>query len=93
MAKRYNLTQTEACRDKIQVSQLINRLQDHVFTGSEMSATQLRAAEILLDRKLPRMASQEVTVNTQTPFAYIPDIIQDDSAWQSRHKPTTKTEH
>jgi hypothetical protein len=87
MAARYNLKQTDACRDKIQVSQLINRLQDHVFNGKELSATQLRAAEILLDRKLPRLASVEMQVDTAQPFALLPSVLEDQDAWQDTFKP------
>ena len=54
MAARKNKVKlTEAWREKIRTSMLINRLQNHVVGRLEMSATQLRAAEILLKKCLP----------------------------------------
>jgi hypothetical protein len=40
-------------RLKIQVSQLLNRLQKHVLGEVEMSPTQIQAAQILLKKALP----------------------------------------
>lgn len=54
----------ESCREKIQTSQLINRLQDHVFKetpGTDISATQMKAIEILLRKSLPDLQSVEMT--------------------------------
>lgn len=48
-------------RKKIQASQLINRLNDHVFGMVEMTATQLKAAEVLLKKSLPDLQSIDVT--------------------------------
>ena len=53
MARRLNTRNDEETRSRIQVSQLINRLQNHVDGNVEMSASQLRAAEILLKKSLP----------------------------------------
>jgi hypothetical protein len=43
---------TEA-RQKIRTTQLIKRLQDHVLGLTNMSASQVRAAEILLRKSVP----------------------------------------
>ena len=48
-------------RKKIQASQLINRLTDHINGTVELSSTQVRAAEILLKKSLPDLTSQELT--------------------------------
>lgn len=40
-------------RLKIQVSQLLNRLQNHVLGQVEMTPTQIQAAQILLKKALP----------------------------------------
>jgi hypothetical protein len=53
MAKRINLQQLPYVREKIRVSQLINRLIEHVNGELELSWTQIRAAEILLKKSLP----------------------------------------
>ena len=48
-------------RLKIQASQLINRLTDHVFGKVQLEATQLKAIEILLRKSLPDLSSVEMT--------------------------------
>ncbi len=68
MAARTNRpNHTDSCRDKIKVSQLLNRLQDHVLGKDdnpedkpEISATQMKAIEILLRKKLPDLSSVEL---------------------------------
>jgi len=64
MAARKNLSQNDACREKIQTSQLINRLQDSVLKKSETDAepeelttNQLKAIEILLRKSLPDLSA------------------------------------
>jgi hypothetical protein len=60
MAARINkVNVTEAWREKIRTSMLINRLQNHVAGRIEMSATQLRAAEVLLRKRLPDLVATE----------------------------------
>jgi hypothetical protein len=57
MAARTNrVTLNESWRQKIKVSMLINRLQNHADGEVEMSATQIRAAEILLNKSLPNLS-------------------------------------
>ena len=45
--------------DRIQATKLSNALQSHVLDGKEMSATQIRAAEILLKKVWPDQASTQ----------------------------------
>ena len=52
---------TALVRDRIRVSYLVTRLTKHVRGEVELSATQLRAAEILLRKALPDLASVEHT--------------------------------
>lgn len=49
----------QTTRDRIQTSMLLNRLEKHVLGDVEMSATQLRAAEILLKKSLPDLQAIE----------------------------------
>lgn len=44
-------------RQKIQTTQLINRLQNHGLGKLEMSSTQVRAVEILLKKAVPDLAT------------------------------------
>ena len=53
MAARNTLWTPEIVRQRIQTSQIMNRLQDHILGKVELSATQIRAAEILLRKTLP----------------------------------------
>jgi len=58
---RKNLKHQDIVRERIQVSAIVTRLQKHVAGKLEMSATQIRAAEILLKKKLPDLQSIEHT--------------------------------
>ncbi len=61
MAARKQLWHDASTREKIQVSQLINRLRAHGNGTLELSATQVRAIEILLRKCLPDLAAVEHT--------------------------------
>lgn len=68
MAARKQKYMPEAVREKIRVSQLVNRLQDNALASEEfMTAGQIKSAEALLDRVLPKMKtiehSGELTTN------------------------------
>ena len=58
----------EDVRRKIQASQLVNRLSDHALGKLELSATQIKAIEILLRKSIPDLTaiehSGEVNMNT-----------------------------
>jgi hypothetical protein len=52
-ARKLKPRHQDEIRQKIQASQLINRLTDHALGKVEMSATQVRAVEILLKKSIP----------------------------------------
>jgi hypothetical protein len=56
MAARLNRHHTEEIRQKIQASNIIHRLQQHVNGEVELSATQVAAANSLLDRSVPKLS-------------------------------------
>jgi hypothetical protein len=58
-ATKRNAMWIEETRKKVQTSQLINRLQDHVLGEVELSSTQVRAAEILLKKTLPDLSENK----------------------------------
>jgi hypothetical protein len=60
MAKRKMLFHPDHVREKIRASQLINRLQAHFFGEIELTAAQIRTAEILLRKCLPDLAAAEI---------------------------------
>jgi len=53
------IRRTDEIRAKIQASQLINRLDGHAMGKLELTATQVRAAEILLKKSVPDLMSVE----------------------------------
>lgn len=61
MAARLLKRQADRTRDAIQTSQLINRLTDHALGEVELSATQVRAIEVLLRKTLPDLQAIEHT--------------------------------
>ncbi|MFM0439277.1 hypothetical protein PQQ84_22650 [Paraburkholderia strydomiana] len=62
MAARLRKTHQEEVRTKIQVSQLLNVLQNHALgTLEELAPTRLRAIEILLKKTLPDLSQTELT--------------------------------
>ena len=68
MAARINrVTQHENARDKIKVGLLLKRLSDHSVGLVEMSASQVRAAEILLKKTIPDLKQIEHTGDPDNP--------------------------
>jgi hypothetical protein len=57
MAARKRIWTPDIVRERIQASMLVKRLSDHVSGKIEMSATQVRAAEILLRKAVPDLAN------------------------------------
>lgn len=63
-------------REKIQVSQLINRVQDYALgklTDEEVSSNRLNAIKLLLAKSLPDMQSIEMTGKDGSPL--MPPVI------------------
>ncbi len=71
MAARLNPKHDARTREKIQTSQLVNRLSQHVFGKAEMSQTQLRAAEVLLKKTLPDLSSVTLTGDEGGPLELV----------------------
>jgi hypothetical protein len=62
MAARINkIRHDEETRAKIQTSQLINRLQDHIFGKVDLVPTQVQSALGLLKKTLPDLSQSETT--------------------------------
>ena len=56
-ARKFRTELTDAWREKIRVSMLLNRLMNHALGKVKMSSTQIRAAEIALRKALPDLAT------------------------------------
>ena len=62
MAKRKQLFHPDEIKQKIQTSQLINRLQDNAFAEEEfLTAGQIKSIESLLDRTVPRLKAVDLS--------------------------------
>lgn len=57
MAVRKQLSHDTRTREKIQTSQLVNRLQDNAFGKIELTQAQLKSIEILLRKSLPDLTA------------------------------------
>lgn len=64
-------------RDKIQTSMLINRLERHVNGELELSSTQVAAANILLKKSLPDIASVTVAGDPDNPIHTVQKIVRE----------------
>lgn len=72
-ARRFSPQHDALTRSKIQTSQLVNRLQDHVNGKIELSPTQVRAAEVLIRKTLPDLTETkgELTVTAGEGFLQV----------------------
>lgn len=59
MAARKRTWTPEIVRERIRTSMLVRRLTKHVLGQVEMSPTQVRAAEVLLKKRLPDLSAVE----------------------------------
>ena len=71
MAARKKLQLTQSWRDKIQVGVLIDRLVKHVNDEIDMKPTQLKAAEILLKKVAPDLATTTLEGDEDKPIRYV----------------------
>lgn len=62
MAERLNKRQIDSARELIRAQRYIQELDRHIVGDREMSATQIRAAEILLKKSVPDLSS--ITLET-----------------------------
>lgn len=71
MAKRKQLWHPDVVRQKIQASQLINRLTQNALSesGEIMTPSQVQSAKILLGKAIPDLSSQQLTGDADNPVA------------------------
>ena len=68
MAARLNPHHSDLVRQKIQASVLIDRLTKHANGDIEMTSSQVRAAEVLLDRSVPKLSQIQHTGDEANPI-------------------------
>lgn len=90
MAKRKQLFHPDDVKAKIQASQLLNRLQKHAFGEVDMTPTQIRAAEICLNKSVPNLSSSEIKQETTVRYvARVPNKATTSEEWQQQHEQPT----
>ncbi len=68
MAARLNKRQADTARSHIKVNRILEELTKHMAGEREMTSTQVRAAEILLNKSLPSLSSVEQSFDTDAPI-------------------------
>ena len=69
MAARLNPRHSDEIRQKIQASVLVYRLHQHAIGELDMTSTQIKAAETLLDRSVPKLQSIQHSGDEDHPIA------------------------
>lgn len=88
MAARKNLPHAELTRLRIKSSMLVNALMNHVAGKRELSATQVRAAEILLRKIVPDLASVEHSGEIEHKYAVeVPAPAASVESWSQQQTP------
>ncbi len=86
MAARKTKSLSEAWREKIKTSMLINRLQDHVNGTVELTASQVTAALGLLKKTAPDLSSVDHSGEVNHSFvARIPSPAKDMTTWEQEY--------
>lgn len=67
-ARTMRVRHQDDIRAKIRASQLVNRLEKHAFGELELTATQLRAIEVLLKKCVADLSSIELSGADGGPF-------------------------
>lgn len=70
MAARINRHHSDEIRAKIQAANIIHRLQQHVDGEVEMTATQIAAAQALLDRSVPKLSQIQHVGDDENPIQH-----------------------
>jgi hypothetical protein len=90
MAARKQRWHPDEVRQRIQASQLINRLFEHALSSTPlMDSSQVTAAVKLLGKVLPDLSSAEIKQDTTVRYvARIPEKQPDTDSWHQRHAPS-----
>jgi len=81
----------EETRAKIKTSQLINRLQAHIFGEIDLKPTQVQSALGLLRKTIPDLSQADNTTEvTHRYVARLPEVAKSTAEWQQQHVPTTE---
>jgi hypothetical protein len=70
-ARTTKIRHDDETRAKIQTSQLINRLENHILNELELKPSQVNAALGLLKKTLPDLANVELSGNDDSPVKMV----------------------
>ncbi len=70
-ARKLRPKHTDEIRNKIRASQLVNRLENHVFGETELSSTQVTAALGLLKKCVPDIQAVTHSGDDQNPIQHV----------------------
>lgn len=85
MAARKRIVHDENTRAKIQASQLINRLTDHVLGKIDMAPTQVTAALGLLKKTLPDLQAVELKAEIEETTRVINAKPISEDEWEAKY--------
>jgi hypothetical protein len=71
MAARLRTKHQDEVRAKIQASVLIGLLESHAMGETELSASRIKAIELLLKKSIPDLQSIELTGDGDTPITHV----------------------
>lgn len=71
MAARLSRSHSDTVRAKIQASNLVHRLQQHIDGEIELTSTQLKAIEMLLDRSVAKLQQIQHTGDKDQPIQHV----------------------
>lgn len=85
MATRKKLTHDAKTRERIQTSQIINRLTKHILGEVEMSASQVSAALGLIKKTLPDLSAVEMNANVEQTHYVVDSQPLSQDEWLKKH--------
>jgi hypothetical protein len=71
MAARIRTKHQDEVRARIQASVLIGLLESHAMGETELSASRIRAIELLLKKSIPDLQSVEITGDSDAPVTHV----------------------
>ncbi|HYF57204.1 MAG TPA: hypothetical protein VEA41_23345 [Salinarimonas sp.] len=87
-ARKRKIRHDENTRDKIQASQIVNRLTKHILGEVDMPASAVSAALGLLKKVMPDLSSAEIKSETTVRYvARMPTKASDSKTWQQQQRP------
>lgn len=86
MGKRRQLWHPDSVREKIKVTQLVNRLQRFIEGEIELTPARVRAIEILLKKCVPDLSSTEVKSDvTVHNIMEVPPVLATSEEWEKKY--------